>query len=132
PDRACLLALDVALEPGCVDRLDEELLADVEGQGEAGPLLRRSCGIADGELAEANGDGRQPRCGRRGQSTTRSTGGAAADAERAQPAPAVRLDGCRRRAANAAQEVDARRCRSYAPASDDALGGVGHRRITPA
>src|SRR6185369_174505 len=66
-DRACLLALDVALEPGCVDRLDEELLADVEGQGEAGPLLRRSCGIADGELAEANGDGRQPRCGRRGQ-----------------------------------------------------------------
>ena len=29
--------VDVALEPGRVDRLDEELLADVEGQGEAEP-----------------------------------------------------------------------------------------------
>ena len=31
PDRARLLALDVALEPGCVDRLDEEFLVRVDG-----------------------------------------------------------------------------------------------------
>ena len=37
-DRARLLALDVALQPRGVDRLDEELLVDVEGQGAAEPL----------------------------------------------------------------------------------------------
>ena len=34
PDRAGLLALDVALEPGCVDRLDEEFLGGVDDQAE--------------------------------------------------------------------------------------------------
>jgi hypothetical protein len=37
-DGTGLLALDVALQPGGVDRLDEEFLADVEGQGVAEPL----------------------------------------------------------------------------------------------
>jgi hypothetical protein len=36
-DGAGFLALDVALQPGGINRLDEELLADVEGQGVAEP-----------------------------------------------------------------------------------------------
>ena len=47
PDRARLLALDVALEPGCVDRLDEELLGMVEGHEADGPLA--GLGLGDGE-----------------------------------------------------------------------------------
>ena len=49
PDRAGLLALDVALEPGGVDRLDEELLADVEGQGAVEPQCE-GCGRTPGRL----------------------------------------------------------------------------------
>ena len=55
-DRARLLALDVALEPGSIDRLDEELLADVEGQGAAGPLVRSvAMGVASGARSTGAG-----------------------------------------------------------------------------
>ena len=50
-DGACLLALDVALEPGCVDRLDEELLGLVDGHEADVPFLRVRQG--DGELGGA-------------------------------------------------------------------------------
>ena len=69
-DRTRLLALDVALEPRSVDRLDEELLADVEGQGEAD--LYSSW--ADGRWMGAG----RPWQGRHGQSTTGSRSGAGA------------------------------------------------------
>ena len=42
PDRAGFLALDVALEPGGVDRLDEEFLGGVDGQADVPfPCARR-------------------------------------------------------------------------------------------
>src|SRR5436309_3035253 len=42
PDRACLLALDVALEPGRVDGLDEEFLEGFDRQGRGRAFRMRS------------------------------------------------------------------------------------------
>ena len=68
-DGAGFLALDVALQPGGIDRLDEELLADVEGQGVAEPLCVGGTYVRNGA-----GD---PDEDRHGQSTTRSRPAAA-------------------------------------------------------
>ncbi len=53
PDRARLLALDVALEPGRVDRLDEEFLVRVDGHDAVACLLSPGDQMAHGRSRRA-------------------------------------------------------------------------------
>src|SRR4029450_823549 len=57
PDRARLLALDVALEPGRVDGLDEEFLEWVDGhdEGRASLALRSRCRVTGTEDSASAG-----------------------------------------------------------------------------
>src|SRR5581483_10304146 len=70
PDRTRFLALDVALEPGGVDGLDEEFLNGVDGHELFVPLLCDGPGAAgpgrDGWQSKGQRRGREPRAADRG------------------------------------------------------------------